>query len=381
MVWELFEREKNENCEIMPELSVTKKSLLLSFFIVLIACNKVVEQSIEEETNFSLNISDEKLDVQGMIVTDHSFRKEIFSNGKICAFEKAELEFKNPGIVKKLLVSNGTRVRKNQLIAEQENDHLKNLLEQAKVRIEASMIELQDILLGQGFDLADSIKIPSTLFNSAKIKSGFSQAQLEYKMSRLNYESSILRSPINGVVANLTAKRFQNSSSGETNVYCLVVDNSRLEINFPLMEVEFKEVKLGLGVDIVPLAYPETIYTGKVNKVNPIVDENGFIHVNATIEKNARGLVEGMNANVILFVEIPQQIIVPKEAIRNEGSRKVVFTYKDNRAQWNYVQTGLENSSDIVVVEGISVGDTIIISNTIFLAHDLPVNLTEVIAH
>ncbi|MPM70358.1 hypothetical protein SDC9_117313 [bioreactor metagenome] len=48
----------------------------------------------------------------------------------------------------------------------------------------------------------------------------------------------------------------------------------------------------------------------------------------------------------------------------------MVFTFKNGKAYWNYVSTGLENSSGYVVTEGLQAGDSVIYDGNINLAHE-----------
>jgi len=52
----------------------------------------------------------------------------------------------------------------------------------------------------------------------------------------------------------------------------------------------------------------------------------------------------------------------------------VVFTLKDNKAKWNYVQTVLENSENYTIVEDeVHEGDVVIVTGNVNLAHEAPV--------
>jgi hypothetical protein len=46
-------------------------------------------------------------------------------------------------------------------------------------------------------------------------------------------------------------------------------------------------------------------------------------------------------------------------------------------AQWNYVQTGLENSTEYVIVEGLQEGDVVIYDGNLNLAHETPVTVIQ----
>jgi hypothetical protein len=72
---------------------------------------------------------------------------------------------------------------------------------------------------------------------------------------------------------------------------------------------------------------------------------------------------------------VDRQLVIPKEALVLRTNKKVVFTLKNERAQWVYVETGLENSGGYVVTAGLAAGDSVIYEGNINLAHESPVRV------
>ena len=59
-------------------------------------------------------------------------------------------------------------------------------------------------------------------------------------------------------------------------------------------------------------------------------------------------------------------------------SKQVVFTLKDGKAQWNYVQTGLENAESYSMADdALKEGDTVIVTGNVNLAHEAPVKVVD----
>ena len=80
-----------------------------------------------------------------------------------------------------------------------------------------------------------------------------------------------------------------------------------------------------------------------------------------------------MNVKVRVQRLLGKQLVVPKSALLLRSNRKIIFTLKNNRAMWNYVETAQENSESYVVTKGINVGDSVIYEGNINLAHESPV--------
>jgi 6-phosphogluconate dehydrogenase (decarboxylating) len=97
--------------------------------------------------------------------------------------------------------------------------------------------------------------------------------------------------------------------------------------------------------------------------------------VKAQINNPQNQLYDGMNVNINLQRSLGKQLVIPKEALVLRTNRKVVFTLKNERAQWVYVETGLENSSSYVVTDGLNSGDSVIYEGNINLADQTPVRV------
>jgi multidrug efflux pump subunit AcrA (membrane-fusion protein) len=82
---------------------------------------------------------------------------------------------------------------------------------------------------------------------------------------------------------------------------------------------------------------------------------------------------EGMNVRVKLQRVLGRRIVVPKSALVLRSNRKVIFTLKNSKAMWNYVETAQENSDSYVVTDGIHAGDSVIYDGNLNLAHESPV--------
>ena len=87
-------------------------------------------------------------------------------------------------------------------------------------------------------------------------------------------------------------------------------------------------------------------------------------------------LFDGMNVRVTVKRRVPGQLVVPKTAVVLRSGRQVVFTLREGKAQWNYVQTGLENMTEYTVTgDGLEEGAQVIVTGNVNLAHETPVRV------
>ena len=58
-----------------------------------------------------------------------------------------------------------------------------------------------------------------------------------------------------------------------------------------------------------------------------------------------------MNVKVRVQRVLSKQLVIPKSAVVLRTNRKVVFTLRDNKAMWNYVETAQESSDSYVLIQ------------------------------
>ena len=347
---------------------------ILSFFI-LFSCSSGEEHSKSQSSKDSTIVGDEKQKVAVMQLKYSDFNKEIISNGKLAALSKADMKFRTSDNVASVMVKNGDRVKQGQIIARLENFSLTNTLKQSRDQFERAKLDLQDVLIGQGYSIKDTTNIPAATLKTAKVKSGYDKAQTDFEMAEYNLRASTLKAPFEGVVANLFSK--EENTASPADKFCTIINDSRFEAEFPVLEGELGSVHMGQTVRIIPFSYDDVEVKGEITKINPVVDQNGMVKISAVCSNNSHKLFEGMNVKVIIEEKVSYQLVIPKQAVVLRSEKQVVFTLQTGKAKWNYVKTGLENISSFSINEGLKQGDTIIYDGNLNLAHDAEVVVSE----
>lgn len=327
--------------------------------------HKIKDGDPDNDT-FASVANEQKVSVIRLMPSD--FLKEITSNGKLAALNKADMRFRTSENISKIYVRNSDRVKKGDILAELDNTTLKFNLEQSRDSYDKSILEFQDILIGLGYSIADTANVPDTMLRNAKVKSGLNKAKDDLKMMEYNLNMSVLRAPYPGIIANLFGR--EKNFIKQDEVFCTVIDDESIEAEFTLLESELPLVHISQHVKVIPYSSPNDEYFGEVTKINPVVDQNGVVKIDALIHNNNGRLFEGMNVKVFLGDKMPDQLVIPKSALVLRSGRQVVFTYKTGKAQWVYVQSSLENSSSVIITDGLHIGDSVIYDGNLNLAHD-----------
>lgn len=272
------------------------KNIIISVLsVVLTACGSPAEQTHRQEAVEQTVVETTPQPVVEEPEEEASPANGLTGTGKVKAANYTDLYFRSQEQIAHVYVKNGARVGKGQKLADLEMYTLNSQLRQAEISLEQAKLELQDILIGQGYDPDKLDAVPADMMKLAKVKSGYEQAALQKENVLRDMENATLVAPFDGVIANLTAKPHHLASSSEP--FCRIIQTSNMEVEFQVLESELHLVKMGQQVEIVPQASTVGVQQGEICGMNPMVDEKGLIQVRAQVKGNV-GLMEGMNVTI-----------------------------------------------------------------------------------
>lgn len=354
-----------------------KTLYLLSFLLLLIFGCK---EKKEEETVNKKKYLQDKNEVSANILQKTTFKKELVSNGVLVALEKSNLKFKVSEKLSQIFVANGDQVKKGQLLASLSNFSFQQRLNKAKLDVKEATLAFDDLKARRNF--TDSIvdKKNSDEMEMIEIKSGYKNALYQLENARFDFKSTKLIAPFGGIIANVSYKKHDQVSSGSK--FLTLINDAVFEVEFYIIESELVDIKKNSSVVVKPFASNKT-YTGVITSINPKVEKNGTILVKASV-KNDGSLLEGMNVKIFIEKDIPNQFVVPKSAVVLRDNQEVLFKVVNGRAYWNYILTTYENGQHYAVIpnpdkssSSLKVGDTIIVSDNLNLAHDSEIKIKD----
>jgi len=378
-------KEKNQliaKSEIKP-FAKFKSTIHAKFWIICIiifgqilqSCNN---QTAEAKKEAKPSYVTPKNEVRVQILQKTPFMIELLANGRLEARQKNILKFEVSGALQKLKVKNGDRVSKGDVLASVRAIKYQQSLAQAKTALQKTRLDFEDILVGRGYDLNQRDSIPDNIFDMADIRSGYQEARNQLKSAEFEVNSTSLRAPFKGKVADIQFKLYENITAGTK--FMTLIDDRVFNVKFYLIESEIEKIKIG-GIVSIEIFGTGKQYQGKITSINPLVEKNGSVLIEAKLN-NKGVLLEGMNAKVRIQREVSNQFVVPKSALVLRQNQEVIFKYQNEKTYWTYVKIVHENSTHFSIIADpdrssatLREGDTIIISNNLNLAHDVNVTI------
>ena len=131
------------------------------------------------------------------------------------------------------------------------------------------------------------------------------------------------------------------------------------------------KVRPGQRAKIVVDAFPDQSFTGEVLKVAPLPDpQRGFLSpdmkvykTQVTIEGSHDFIKPGMSTKVEILVEhLVDVLIVPIQVVARRDGKKVCYCLTSKGSEPRVVQTGAFNDTFVQIVEGLEVGDKVLLN-------------------
>ncbi len=349
-------------------------SIIITSDLGIFGCN-TKEQALADQATEGAEVTQDTTHVYATILSIHSFEKEILSQGKIQSREKVDISFPANGIIREVNVHRGQKVSVGQILANLDTVKWRQEYELIEAEMDEKKLQLEARLLSLGYDRGH--QPPETMREKVEIELGIRSLQKRIDHKRAELSEKEIKSPINGIVAELEAQ----VGNPVTNYkkLCTIVNDRRLEVKFPVLESEIAAVRKGMAVEVTPF-HGENTSNAKVTSYSPMVDEDGLIWVYADILKNAGQLLDGMKVSIVVQESVPGRRILPKSAVLDRQDRYVIFVYRKGVAHWVYGHIDQENSTHYTLKDdGPQPGDTVIISNNFNLAHLEPVVIDSLI--
>lgn len=316
------------------------------------------------------------------------------ATGYVVAQRKAAVASKATGRLVWLGVEEGSRVKKDEIIARLEDLDVRATREQtaagvmaAKANLEQGMAELRDAesalgrsrnLLKQGFVSQSShdgavARMEKARAAIASLQAAIAVAQANLRGADVAVDQTLIRAPFDGVVLTKSANIGDvitpfSSALDSKGAVVSIADMSTLEVEADVSESSLFKVRPGQPVEIQLDALPDQRFRGIVARTVPTVDRSKATVMTKIrfVEPDERVLPE-MSAKVsFLSQEVTEADRKPRPAVNpaavvERGGRSVVFVVKGSKAAEVPVQTGAKLGELIEILGGVQPGDKVVL--------------------
>lgn len=305
--------------------------------------------------------------VNGWIVSAKAFESAISLNGALEADEEVEIHPEISGLVKGIYFTEGSQVTKGQLLVKLNDIELQAQLKQAlsKQKLAAETESRAKQLLAKEAISQEEYDVAFAELSSLKAQTDLIRAQLA---------KTSIKAPFSGRIGlrTISTGEFVNSN---TNIAKLV-NSQQVKISFSVPEKYAGKIKTGSNISCTVAGVTEP-FKATIYAMEPGIETSTrTLQIKAKAPNKGNRLVPGSFAKITLPLNgIPDAILIPTQAVIPVLKGKKVFISKNGLATETMIETGPRTDKEILVLSGLSVGDTLLISGMMSLKNEAPVKV------
>jgi len=347
--------------------------------------------------------------------------KSVVATGKVEPITKVEIKSKASGIVKRLLVDAGDRVKRGQLLAQLDKEEISAQVEQSKAGLQAAEASLNSAEadydrakvdaegpdvppLKRGYDRAvgmakDGVVSASALDDAQKnyelalnkqnvakaqvtvLKAKIAQARAQVAQDQANLKQleeqlsyTDIESPIDGVVLSRDVEIGDAVSSilvlgSSATLIMTLGDTSQVYVKGKVDESDIGKVYLGQPARIKVESFKDKTFNGKVTKISPMGVEKDNVttfEVRVSINNPGGELKAEMTANAEILLEEHKNVLqIPEGALIYDNQKKASVEVPDPKGKEGKrkvaVNIGISNGAKTELLSGLKEGDQVVL--------------------
>jgi HlyD family secretion protein len=347
--------------------------------------------------------------------------KSVVATGKVEPITKVEIKSKASGIVKKLYIEAGDRVKAGQVLAELDRDEIlatvrsqEAQLQSSEANLNAAIADLKraevdaeapDVpLLKRAFDRAIEMRKDGVISDSARddaqkayelavnkqnvaraqlivSKAKVAQARADVLRQRANLSQlkeqlsyTTITAPIDGILLSRDVEVGDAVSSilvmgSAATLVMTVGDTSEVYVKGKVDESDIGKVYLGQPARIKVESFKDKTFAGKVTRISPMGAEKDNVttfEVRVSIINPGGELKANMTANAEIILEEHKNVLhVPEAALMYDKEKKASVEIPDPRGKEGKkkipVQVGISNGARTELLSGLKENDQVVL--------------------
>ncbi|MFZ4102334.1 MAG: efflux RND transporter periplasmic adaptor subunit [Sphingobacterium thalpophilum] len=307
------------------------------------------------------------LTVNGIVTKAENFSNSLAIAGTIEANEQVDIRSEVSGLVTDIQFNEGTNVSKGKVLVKINDLELQAQLSQALTRQKLAMeteyragkLLEKEAISKEEYDVALS-----------ELRALQSQTQL----IRAQLAKTLIRAPFSGKIGlrTISAGEYITPSSSIARL----VSTNPVKILFSIPEKYAGTIKLNTPISFT-VAGSNTPYSGTVYAIEPGIDlSTRTLQLKAKASNNNGELLPGSFAKIDLpLSNVNDAILIPTESIIPVLQGKKVYISSNGKAKEILVETGTRTDKSVLILSGLTIGDTVLTSGIMSLKNDIPVKV------
>ncbi len=301
----------------------------------------------------------EKVPVEAVAASRRPIAASYSGTAPLEARAESQVVAKTSGVALQVMAEVGQEVRAGQILVR---------LDSARAVLQAAQSEAQLRKLEASYNRSRQLFAQQLMSANDidQLKFDLENARAVNRMANLELSYANVTAPISGVIAERSIK---NGNFVQLNSPIFrIVDTSQLEATLNVPERELATLKPGLPVQLLVDALPGRPFTGRVDRVAPVIDSgSGTFRVICAFESGG-SLQPGMFGRVkIDYDQRADALVVPRIALLDDENDPAVFVVRGGKAARVNVKIGYFDGPWVEVRSGLQPGDRVVTAGKVAL--------------
>ena len=339
-------------------------TIILSTLIAFVSCK---EEKKTKETVLR--------PVKYTVVGDVNTQKIRTFSGVAKAGDEIELSFRGSGIITKVNVRKGQKVKKGDVIAKLDNV-------EASLAYEQSVSALKSAKSSMNTSKSNLNRVKSLYEKGSNSLSDYEQAKNSYQTALDQFESAkrnksiqatqlsygVIKAPKGGLIADTKGRVGERVGAGHQ--FAILNAGKEMKIEVGLPETVVNKVTIGMVTKLEFSALEGKGLSGTVIEVSPIIDTDAAtykasIGIDTPLEEIKPGMASSVTFDFSEVNEIANKsLIIPVKAVGEDGKGRFVFVIsskdgKKGKVNKHHIELGELTTDGFKVKSGLKNGDRI----------------------
>jgi membrane fusion protein, multidrug efflux system len=309
--------------------------------------------------------------VDGYIVKPQPFQENIEVPGSIVANDVAEIHPEVAGRIVQLNVAEGKYVGRGTVLAKLYDGDLRAQLNKLQIQLalaqktedrQAQLLKIQGISQ-QDYDIS------LLQVNSLRADIGILQTSIQ---------KTVIRAPFSGKMGlkNISIGTYVSPAS----IIAVINQTDQLKLDFTVPEKYIDQIKTGQLVTFTFEGSKKELGAKVIATESNITETTRSLMVRAAVIGTDAGILPGSFAKVKLsFDPDPDAILVPTQAVLPQARGKKVILYKSGTAIFADVTTGVRDSANVQILDGLKPGDTVVVTGLLSVRPEGKIQIGKIV--
>ncbi|TRX33476.1 efflux RND transporter periplasmic adaptor subunit [Flavobacterium sp. ZT3R18] len=200
-------------------------------------------------------------------------------------------------------------------------------------------------------------------------KLALTNAGSNLKQANINVGDTKVKAPIKGFINKKYIEPGSILTGMPATAMFDIVNVSKLKLKVTVNESQVASLQLGNSVNVTSSVFPDKTFAGKITFIAAKADQTLNFPVEIEIANNANNSVKaGMYGTANFGSKQKQQLkVIPRNAFVGSVSSNEVFVVENGIAKFKKVTSGRILGDLVEIVDGLSDGDTVIVTGQINL--------------